>query len=291
MKLILLSNILEHADFPKFLAEVSKQEPQALFVVTGDLLNVFPEPGEDLKGSIFYELYGDMMLSGMDELIANRFKNVKESPLVEPLFHMFSPMGQNYEKAKAIACDRYKQFFDQVRWLLKDTGRLRFLYIPGNMDYPFLSAIEVADDPRFIQLDHEAVLIDGVCVGGLGGIPNTAHPFRQIAEISPYEMHEAEYERRLSSLSGVRVLLTHLSPSESPALKQFLRTTPVELLICRAPFDFNRDQDFRGELCTYEEEGKSVICVRPFEGPENTYYEVELGHEKREVRKRTSLFK
>ena len=62
MKLVLASNILEHPAFARFLQSAVARVPDAAICVTGDLLNVFPEPGEDLQGSIVHELYGGELI-------------------------------------------------------------------------------------------------------------------------------------------------------------------------------------------------------------------------------------
>lgn len=277
MKAILLSNMLEHECFPSFLRYTASLHPEAIFVVMGDLLNIFPEPGEDLRGSIFYEIYGDMIFKAMDDLVDTRFQFVKESPFVEKLYEMFSPTGKYFEQATSIAKLRYENFFTNITLALQKTGnKLKFLFIPGNMDYPFLSAVTVANNSLFLQLDNAIFECDGVKIGGLGGNPNTAHPFRGIVEISPYEMHELEYERRLNLLSGVDVLLTHLSPFEFRPLHDFLKNSVVQLSICRAPFNFTRYADFRGELKLQKEAEKSVIMVRPFDYPKHKYFIIDI---------------
>ena len=68
MELVLVSNVLEHAGFPDFVRAVSKAHPNASILSTGDFLNVFPEPGEDLRASIFYELFGGAIDTEMDRL-------------------------------------------------------------------------------------------------------------------------------------------------------------------------------------------------------------------------------
>ncbi len=281
MQIILLSNMLEHAAFPDFLRDVSVLHPKAKFLVTGDLLNIFPEPGEDLRGSIFYELYGEMIVPGMDYLVRTGFHNIETSVFIDPLWQMFAPMGKNFKKACAIAAQRYRRFFAQVEKILANgANEMRFLFIPGNMDYPYLSWQETYGNPLFLQLDNAVLEINGVKIGGLGGIPNNAHPFRGVAEISPYEMHESEYARRLNLLCGVDVLLTHLSHEECPALRNFLKISPLQLLICRAPFNFKRTHDFRGELKMQTEQSKSVIFIRPFDYPVNNYGIIHIEPEK-----------
>jgi len=274
MKFVLVSNILEHPGFFDFVRETSKAHPDCSFLVTGDLLNIFPEPGEDLKGSIFHELYGEMIITEMDNLIKTRFQNLEASPFIQPLQQMFTPLGQHTHAAEAIAKARYEQFFKNLSQALGDT---HFYTIPGNMDYPRLAASALYPYPQIHQLDCEVMTVDGVRIGGLGGIPNTVHPYQGIVEISPYEMTEAEYERRLRLMHGVDILLTHISPEEYPPLLDFLRESPLKLLICRAPFNFRRESDFRGKLEIQSVEGKSVIKVRPFDYPINQAMLIELG--------------
>lgn len=277
MQAILLSNMLEHDQFPKFLKQTAHEHPEAVFVVMGDLLNIFPEPGEDLKGSIFYDIYGDMIFDAMDDLVKTQFKFVDKSPFVGPLEEIFLPTGKHFAQALEMAQVRYKRFFANIADALSAfAGELKFLFIPGNMDYPYLSAIEVAPNPLFLQLDNAVFARDGVKIGGVGGNPNTAHPFRGVVEISPYEMHEAEYKRRLWALEGIDVLFTHLSPFESPDMQEFLKDSKVQLSVCRAPFNFKRASDFRGELKIQSEQGKSVIMVRPFDFPEHHYFKVNI---------------
>jgi len=277
MRLILCSNILEHKGFTDFARDVLREHDGAWLLVCGDLLNIFPEPGEDLTGSIFYELYGDLIVDGMEELIKTHFKNIEKSVFIEPLRQMFLPRGAKYEAAKLIAKERYRRLFQRISLVLEKAGlSSRMIYIPGNMDYPLLGASLLKNHPRIHQHDQEVLKIDTIKLGGIGGIPNNSHPFRDVAEISPYEMPEAEYAKRLSELNGADILIAHQSPSETHLLRNFLKNTPVRLLICRAPFNFTRAKDFRGQLAVAEEEGKTVIMVRPFDFPTNHYFTVDL---------------
>ena len=61
-KLLLLSNLLENINIEKFIEKARDQLSSFDFLVTGDLLNIFPEPGEDLQGSIFHEIFGGDLL-------------------------------------------------------------------------------------------------------------------------------------------------------------------------------------------------------------------------------------
>lgn len=277
MRVLLASNILEHPGFFEFVAQAGIEHPETPLLITGDLLNIFPEPGENLEGSIFYELYGDIMIQEMDRLVKNRFQQVDHSYFIEPLRQMFLPTGTMAEPAQARAQQRYKAFFQALSNAL---GTRQCYFIPGNMDYPLIAAELLSNHPHIHQLDCRVVNSDGVSLAGLGGIPNTAHPFRNVVEISPYEMTQSEYERRLHSLWGVDILMTHISPEEYPPLLEFLTQSPVKLLICRAPFDFRNASDFRGklELQTIDDDGraKAVIRVRPFDFPHNRAFLVDL---------------
>jgi hypothetical protein len=282
MQVLLASNILEHPGFFEFVAQTGEKHPQTPLLVTGDLLNIFPEPGEDLAGSIFYELYGDMMIREMDRLVETRFQQIEQSAFIAPLREMFLPTGKTAGLAQQKARQRYEAFF---RALSRALGERHCHFIPGNMDYPLIAAGLLGAHPHIHQLDCGVVDFDGITVAGLGGIPNTAHPFRQVVEISPYEMTQAEYERRLHALRGVDVLMTHISPEEYPPLLDFLTQSPLKLLICRAPFDFRRASDFRGKLelqtigdglTDDESTAKAVIRVRPFDFPENRAFLVNL---------------
>lgn len=272
MKFILASNILEHHAFSNFISDTLINYPRAEFLVAGDLLNIFPEPGEYLEGSIFYELYGEL-INELDYLVKNNFKGVEKSPLIKPLQDIILPVGKHFFDAQIIAIHRYKKFFNKIERSLRNN---QLYFIPGNMDYPILSKYLTIDSPYIHQIDNEILEKDGVIIGGIGGVPNTNHPFRGIVEISPYEMTEAEYERRLKNLWGVDVLITHVSPEECLILNEFLANSPLKLLICRAPFNFRRQSDFRGPLELYGIGDKYVIKVRPFEYPQNQAYVIDL---------------
>jgi hypothetical protein len=285
MPMLLASNILEHPGFFDFVAETlpnqrSGSESSASLLITGDLLNIFPEPGEDLLGSIYCEIFGDMIVPEMERLVTTRFQHIEQSAFIEPLRSMFLPTGAAFNQAQEKARQRYQVFFQKLNRALDGHD---CYFIPGNMDYPFISASLLGDSSqnslKIHQLDCQVVEIDRVPVGGLGGIPNTAHPFRHVVEISPYEMTETEYQRRLQSLWGVEVLMTHLSPEEYPPLLDFLHNSPLKLLICRAPFNFRRASDFRGKLelqTLTDHPGKSIIQVRPFDFPKNQAFWVDL---------------
>jgi hypothetical protein len=274
MRLCLASNLLEHDGFFGFVRAVRREIPDALFLVAGDLLNVFPEPGEDLRGSMFHELFGgDLIVDEMNRLVRTRFAAPEQSRFVEPLRQMFLPAGSRHVEARELAARRYARYFDGLQAALQG-GQLMF--IPGNMDYPYLAHHHAMLRPGLMPLDGDVVELACVRLAGLGGIPRSAHPFRGVAEISPYEMTDEEYARRLEGLRGVRVLVTHLSPDEHPALDRFVAESDLDLLICRAPFDFRRQSDFRGKLEIEQRRGKTVIKIRPFEHPENVAFVVDL---------------
>ena len=274
MKIVLASNVLEHPGIASFLTAACRRWPASAVLVSGDLLNFFPEPGEDLEGSIFHEIYPDgLIVREMDRLVETRFAAPDQSRFIAPLRDMFLPTGPNVAKTRALARARYQRLFATLDGAM---GNQRLYFIPGNMDYPRL-ADEAARQSRNLEmLDDDIVDLDGVRLAGLGGVPNTVHPFRGVVEISPYEMTEAEYGRRLNNLAGVDVLVTHVSPEECPMLRDFLEHTPLKLLICRAPFNFNRVSDFRGALEIQKVGSKHVIKVRPFDHPENHAFVIDL---------------
>ncbi|MFM2068614.1 MAG: hypothetical protein RLZZ584_3523 [Pseudomonadota bacterium] len=280
MKLILVTNILEHAGFEDFVRDALAHHPDARFLVAGDLLNVFPEPGEDLDGSIYRDIHGSEDIHrGMAELLQTRLQAPASSAFVAPLKAMFSPTGKTFKIAQKIARERYRSFFERLAGHIERYSS-KFLFIPGNMDYPYLAQDAISRcEERFVQIDVDHFERDGVRIGGLGGIPNTAHPFRGVTEISPYEMAASEYDRRLASIAGVDVLVTHLSPAEHPPLAEFARAHALKFLVCRAPFDFRREADFRGELGCSLLDGTVVIQVRPFEHPVNTFCMLSLGED------------
>ena len=112
MKFVLSSNILEHQGFSDFVSATIKTYPDADFLIAGDLLNIFPEPGENYEGSIFYELYGTLMITEMERLIQQHFQQLEESKFIEPLKEMFLPTGKQFSKAQNIAYERYSiRFF------------------------------------------------------------------------------------------------------------------------------------------------------------------------------------
>ncbi|MFT3772096.1 MAG: hypothetical protein QM820_42360 [Minicystis sp.] len=264
MKLLLVSNVLEHAGFSEYLRAAAAAHPDAEVLCAGDLLNIFPEPGEDFAGSMFHEIFGSRVVDEMRRLVETGFSAADDSWLVEPLRDMFLPGGQSTRRALALADARYTRVFADIAGSL--SGR-SFYYIDGNMDYPGLSRSRAAAFPDLVPISDAIVDIGGVKVAGMGGIPNTAHPFRGVVEISPNEMSEAEYERRLESLVGAEILCTHLSPEEAPALARFLEQGHARILVCRAPFNFRHNRDFRGRNGIRRFGDAWVISVRPFEWP------------------------
>jgi Icc-related predicted phosphoesterase len=273
MKFVLISNILEHEAFADFVRAAIAAYPGAEFLVAGDLLNIFPEPGEDLQSSIFYELYGDTIITEMNKLVETKFKHPEESGFIKPLQEMFSPLGDRFQAAQDIAWKRYQKLFATLE---KSIEGSKFHFIPGNMDYPQIGSNLTKNSYRLHQIDRDVFERDGVRIAGLGGIPNTVHPFKGVVEISPYEMSEVEYASRLHRLWGVDVLVTHVCPEECPIVNNFLDRSPLKLLICRAPFNFRKQSDFRGQMEIESIDDKCVIKVRPFDYPSNHAFVIDL---------------
>lgn len=273
MKLLLVSNVLEHEAFPEFLRAAGAAHPDADILCAGDLLNVFPEPGEDFSGSMFHEIFGARVVDEMRRLVETGFSAADDSWLVEPLRDMLLPGGQSARRALAIADARYVRLFAEITAAL--AGR-RFHFIDGNMDYPALSCVRASASPSLVSISDRVVDVGGLSIAGLGGIPNTAHPFAGVVEISPNEMSEAEYERRLFRLAGADILCTHLSPEEAPALARFVELGHTRVLVCRAPFDFRRVHDYRGRSSVRRVGDTWVITVRPFEWPAGSSLVIDL---------------
>jgi len=276
MLFVLVTNVLEHAGFPAFLRAVTAAHPAAAVLCAGDLLNVFPEPGEDFSGSMFQEIFGARVADEVRRLVETGFTAAAESWLCEPLRDMFLPGGASARRALAMADARYARLFAAADAAL--AGRPLY-FIDGNMDYPAITRERAALRRSLVPISDEVLDLGGLTLAGASGIPNTAHPFRGVVEISPNEMSEAEYERRLARLAGVDVLCAHLSPEEAPALARFLDGGGARVLVCRAPFDFRREGCYRGHSTVRRRGDALVITVRPFEWPAGsvTLLEVEPG--------------
>jgi hypothetical protein len=273
MRLILAANTLENPGFEAFVSDCTAAYPDAAVLVCGDLLNVFPEPGEDIAGSIAYELYGEPVREELNRLHAQNFADAQRSPLVCILHQLFLDPGPQRARAAAIAAARYEKIFAKLTAARRHAP---LLFIPGNMDYPQVAARLLRHAPDIAMLDGTKALLGGLLLGGLGGIPSSAQPLHGIAPISPYELSDAAYEAQMQAIWGAEVVLSHLSPSESPALQDFVRRSPVRLLICRAPFMLQRAGNCRGRSQLSWEAGKMIVAVRPFDYPRNEAYMVDL---------------
>jgi hypothetical protein len=222
---------------------------------------------------MFHAIFGARVVDEVRRLVETGFTAADDSWLVEPLRDMFLPEGRIARRALALADARYARIFAGIAGAL--AGR-SFYFIDGNMDYPALSRERAAVAPGLVPIAETVVTVDGITLAGLGGIPNTAHPYRGVVEISPNEMSEEEYERRLESLPAVDVLCTHLSPEEAPALGRFLDRGGARVLVCRAPFDFRDARDFRGRNAIRRRGDAHVITVRPFEWPNGGAFVLDL---------------
>ena len=273
MRLILAANTLENPGFPSFVRDCTASHPDAAVLVCGDLLNVFPEPGEDICGSIAYELYGEQVREGLRRLHEQNFADAGQSPLVHILRQLFADPGPQRARAAALAAARYKKVFAS---LATTHRRAPLVFIPGNMDYPQVAAQLLQRAQGITMLNGTQTLLGGLQLGGLGGIPSSAQPLHGIAPISPYELSDAAYEAQMRAIWGAEVVLSHLSPSESPALLEFVRRSPVRLLVCRAPFLLQQAGNCRGRSHFTWEAGKMIASVRPFDTPHNEAYMVDL---------------
>ena len=126
-------------------------------MVCGDLLNVFPEPGEDLEGSIFHEIYGqNLIVSEMDRLVRTRFHDLERSRFIDPLRDMFAPEGRNFNTARHMAHIRYEHYLEMIS---KSLAGASLYTIPGNMDYPDLARAATKNRPGITIADMEILII------------------------------------------------------------------------------------------------------------------------------------
>src|SRR5689334_11626280 len=111
MRFVLAANTMEHPGFPGFARDALAAHPDAALVICGDLLNIFPEPGEDLRGSIFYQLYGEFIVEEMEILRANQFATVHTSRFIELLRELFTVGGKTHALGTSLASHRYDLVF------------------------------------------------------------------------------------------------------------------------------------------------------------------------------------
>lgn len=261
MKFILVSNILENNDFINFLEDALAEHPDARFIVTGDLLNIFPETKEHLTKSMFYELYGRWVTDELEKLKKKTFRFFKNSPFTKALQEMFLPMGEYYQKAQAMALRRYEMFFSNIEAIL---GQNTMYFVPGDMDYPILAECISRRSNCFQSLDVKVVRLDGTIIGGVGGCPENLHPIHGIIDSTPNTMAVAEFKRKLNLMTDVDVLVTHISPEECQELKEFIRSSKVKLLICKSPYYCKSKENFPGKLEQTKLYNTLIIKVKPF---------------------------
>ena len=265
MKFILAANILENNEFGNFMESALVEYPDAGFIVLGDLLNNFPEASENLPDSMFCELYGQLALEETGKLFQNKFKKFKESTVAMSLKGMFLPLGSFYQKAQLMAHRRYERLFSQMEAIL---GHNNLYFVPGDMDYPGIAECVVHMSSSISSLDFRVVTVDDVKIAGLGGVPENARPFGKVIELTPNEMAAGEFKRRLQRLWGVDVLVTHIAPMESAEFMEFVKKSPVKLVICTAPAN--------DEFDVTNIKGKHLIKVQTFNPNANQGIVIEL---------------
>lgn len=261
MKFVLISNILENSGFINFLEDALTVYPDANFIVTGDLLNTFPETREYLPESVFHELYGRLVLDEMDKLTKPSFSFFKQAPFTKSLQEMFSPMGEHCQKAQTMAHRRYEKMFSHIEAIL---GQNNMYFVAGAMDYPVLAEGVTKHSACFHSLDSRLVTLDGIKFAGVGGTPESVKPVRGVIDLTPNEMAAAEFTRKLNCLSGVDVLVTHVAPEESSELRDFIKKSKVKLVICRAPFVKQGSVNVSGKLAISTIKDTQVVKVGPF---------------------------
>jgi hypothetical protein len=274
MKLIVCANTMEVPNFYAFMAASGVEHPESAVAICGDLLNVFPEPGEDLEASIFYEIYGNLIVEEMARLRATRFDDIAASRFIGPLQDMFGAKGPTRRVAEHIAAARYEQVFERLRQVL---GERHLFITPGNMDYPAMLALHCRRYPNMHYLDGSCVTVDGICLGGVGGIPRTSQPFHPTVDISPYERSDEDFAAAFVAVEAAQVVLTHASPAESPLVERFIEKGGAQVLLCRAPFELTRSTGSRRGVSRIHYQGNMLmVSTRPFEAQENHAFVVDI---------------
>lgn len=260
--------------FYAFLAASGVEHPGSAVAICGDLLNVFPEPGEDLEASIFFDIYGDMMVEEMARLRATRFDDIAASRLMGPLRDMFGADGPTRRVAEHIAAARYEEVFERLRQAL---GERHLFITPGNMDYPAMLARHCRRYANMHCLDGTCETVDGIRIGGVGGIPRSSQPFYPMVDISPYERSDEDFAAAFSAVEAAQVVLTHASPSEASAVDRFIDNGRAAALLCRAPFDLERPTgSCRGVSRVHYQGNMLTVATRPFEPQENHAFVVDI---------------
>lgn len=229
MKLVLAAHTLEQASFVDFIEFALNKYPQASVLSLGDMLHTFPVLGSDIQESLAYQLYGNKLHESLVEWNATKFKWVKASPLSQLYQNMSLPMGALHDETLHLAQRRYEQYFSHLESIL-DHNPLYFSN--GAMDFPMLSTPITRLSNSINCIDSVVISHEGTTISALGGIPSSCSPFKNMTDILPNELTEAEYKRRLQQLWGVDVLVTHIQPEQSHVLMDFIKKSPLQCLIC-----------------------------------------------------------
>ena len=143
------------------------------------------------------------------------------------------------------------------------------------MDYPAMLGLHCRRYPNMHCLDGACVTVDGIRIGGVGGIPRASQPFYPTANISPYERSDEDFAAALTAVEAAQVVLTHASPTESPVVKRVLDAGSV--LLCRAPFELKRSVGSCRGVSRIAHQGNALmVAARPFEAHENHAFVVDL---------------
>ena len=261
MRLILAANILENDSFANFIEAAHQKYPDASFFIAGDILNTFPEDRQYLPDSIVCELYGKLVIEQMDKVVQSRFRKLKASPFDAPLRECFLPTGECYEKAHLLAQRRYERFFSRIDSLLEEH---ELYFVSGDMDYPNWAECITRMSSKIHALDSKVITKEGLRIAGLGGVPDTVPAIHDVIDLVPNAMANAEFKRRLNSLWGVDVLMTHIAPEENSDLMTFVKKSPLKVLICRSQFNFSDKHNIDGPSQITQIKDKYVVRVGPF---------------------------
>lgn len=261
MKVILSANLLENIGYVNFLEDVLAQDPEANFLVIGDLLNSFSTNKEYLTNSIFYELYGRLVVDEMEKITKAIFRFKKTSPFSKPLREMFSPVGEHQQKVQTMVVRRYERMFSKMQAILAQNT---LYYLGGAMDYPEIINCITKGASCCCSLDNKVITIDGVKIAGISGIPNNARPMANILDLTPNEMVPAEYARKLNNILGVDILVTYVAPEQSKELRNFIKKSKVKLVICKAVDLVKKQEKFADNLDVSMIKNTKIIKVQPF---------------------------
>ena len=291
MKVILVSSPLEHPQFPQFVCELFTSHPDTTIILLAGVVNVLPLPplpSTLVASSVVAEVFPTTFVTQALQPNSSEFYELTKNA--------FSPLGNQYNAVRSIIYERYTKFFSNLESTLQnhfkdheptinENGDLQtiphpqVIFVPGVQDHPALSYLSSRDLPHIYQLDNEVLQVKDIKVasissGVISHSPSSSnnssfHPHSSIP-VFPNEVTSKEFERRLRLLYGTDVLITNVAPESSNELKEFIKTSPVKIVICPG---------HNTEI--YDLYTKTIIKVSPFliepaRGNKAHVYKIEL---------------